>query len=122
MLAAAVVVICVAVVVTVGNAELGSATNALQAGNWQKAEAKARSASNWMPWSSAPWRTIGEAQLARQRFADARRSLGKAIAKDPNDWHLWLDLASASTGKPRTQALDRTRRLNPLGPDLATLG
>ena len=122
LLAAAVGVICVAVVVTVGNAELGSATNALQVGNWQRAEAKARTASHWMPWASAPWRTIGEAQLARQRFAAARRSLGKAIAKDPNDWHLWLDLASASTGKSRTLAFDRARRLNPLSPDLASLG
>ena len=121
-LAVAVVVICTAVVVTVGNAELSSATNALQAGNWLKAESKARAASHWMPWSSEPWRAIGESQLARQQFANARRSLDKAIAKDPNNWHLWLDLASASKGKPRAHALDRARRLNPLSPDVASLG
>jgi hypothetical protein len=75
-----------------------------------------------MPWSSAPWRTISArpSQLARQRFADARASLGKAIAKDPTDWHLWLDLAPASTGRPRIRALDRARLLNPLSPDLAS--
>jgi hypothetical protein len=121
-LAAAVAVICLAVVVTVGNSELGSATNALQDGNWQTAGAKARTASHWMPWSSAPWRTLGEAQLAQQQFSAARTSLGKAIAKDPNDWHLWLDLASASTGKRKALALARARRLNPLSPDLASIG
>jgi O-antigen ligase/polysaccharide polymerase Wzy-like membrane protein/tetratricopeptide repeat protein len=122
LLAAAVAVICLAVVVTVGNAELGSATNALQVGNWQRAEAKAKTASHWMPWASAPWRTIGEAQLALQHFPEARESLGRAIAKDPNDWHLWLDLASASTGKPKKLAIAQAHRLNPLSPDIASIG
>jgi tetratricopeptide (TPR) repeat protein len=121
-LAATVAVVCAAVVVTVGNAELGSATNALQVGNWQRDEAKARTASHWMPWAALPWRTMGEAELARQQFAEARRSLGKAITRDPHDWHLWLDLASASTGKSRSLALKQARQLNPLSPDLASIG
>jgi len=121
-LATLVAMLGVAVVVTVGNAELGSASNALRSGNWARAESKARAAKTWMPWASAPWRTIGESQLARRQFADARASLGKAIAKDPQDWHLWLDLAAASKGNASARALARARTLNPRSLDIASLG
>jgi len=121
-LAALVAMLGAAVVVTVGNAELGSASNALRSGNWARAESKARAAKTWMPWASAPWRTIGESQLARRQFADARASLGKAIAKDPQDWHLWLDLAAASKGNASSRALARARTLNPRSLDIASLG
>jgi hypothetical protein len=44
----------------------------------------------------------------------ARRSFRTAIAKDPNDYDLWLSLAVASRGRERGRALAQVRRLNPL--------
>ncbi len=55
-----------------------------------------------------------DAALADGPFADARRLYRQAIAKDGEDWELWLDLALASKGDARRRALDRAAALNPL--------
>jgi len=102
-----------------GNTALESSQAATSAGRWQSAERHAHSAIRWMPWSAAGWQALGEAQLGLHDRAAANVSLHKAIAKDPNDWVLWLDLIAASRGNEQAAAVEHAVRLDPLDPSLA---
>jgi Flp pilus assembly protein TadD len=62
--------------------------------------------------------TLGEADLNAGRLPQARSALRKAIANNPRNWATWLDLARASTGAERANALAHSRALNPLGSGL----
>jgi hypothetical protein len=76
--------------------------------------AAARRAHRWAPWSSEPYRLLGEAQLADGQLPAARSSFRAALAKDRHDWRLWLDLALAdSTPKPKLADARRALVLNP---------
>ena len=101
-----------------GNTALESSQAAASSGQWQSAERHARSAIRWLPWSAAGWQSLAEAQLALHDRAGALLSLHRAIAKDPNDWVLWLDLVGASRGKQQVAAAEHAYRLNPLDPSL----
>jgi hypothetical protein len=101
-----------------GNTALESSHAAAANGHWQSAERHAHSAIRWLPWSAAGWQALAEAQLALHDRSGARRSLERAIAKDPSDWVLWLDLVGASRGKAQIAAVNHAYRLNPLDPTL----
>ena len=118
LLAGAVVVGAAGFVFLAGQMQLSRASAAASAGHWTQAERDARSASRWLPWSTDPWRRLGEAQLAQGRPAAARRSFRKAVSKDRGEWNLWFDLARASTGRTQAVALARAARLDPLGPEI----
>ena len=62
---------------------------------------------------------VAEGQYAQGDLAGARASLRRALDKDPDDWQLWFNLAAASRGRKRVEAIDRARRLNPLSPEIA---
>jgi len=96
-----------------GNTALESSQAAGSKHNWQSAERHARTAIRWMPWSALGWQALGEAELGLHDSAGARRSLDRAVAKDPNDWVTWLDLIGATSGKARVRAVDHAYRLNP---------
>jgi hypothetical protein len=101
------------VVGLLGNTALESSQADGSTHNWQSAERHANSAIRWMPWSAAGWQLLGEAQLGLHDQAGARRSLDRALAKDPNDWVTWLDLIQATRGKAQVAAIDHVYRLNP---------
>jgi O-Antigen ligase/Tetratricopeptide repeat len=101
-----------------GNTALESSQAAASNGHWQAAERHAHSAIRWLPWSPAGWQALAEAQIALHDRAGARRSLHKALAKDPNDWVLWLDLIGATGGKEQVAAVNHAYRLDPLDPSL----
>jgi hypothetical protein len=101
-----------------GNTALESSQASSAKGHWQAAERHAHSAIRWMPWSAAGWQALGEAQLGLHDRTGARRSLHRALAKDPNNWVLWLDLIGASRGREQVAAVNRAYRLNPLDPSL----
>jgi hypothetical protein len=121
LLAGAAVVGTSAFVFLVGQMQLSRAAAAADSARWTQAEAAARSASHWLPWSTEPERRLGEAQLAQGQRTAARVSFGKALSKDDGDWSLWLDLARASTGKVQAVALAHASRLNPRSPEIAEL-
>jgi Flp pilus assembly protein TadD len=73
-----------------------------------------------MPWAVQPLQLAGEAELAGHRDAAARADLRRALARDPEDWSIWYDLASVTTGSAHRQALRRARALDPLEPELAS--
>ena len=64
---------------------------------------------------------LGDVQLARGDLRTARQSFRTAIAKDHANWTLWLDLAKASKGRARRQALSRAAALAPRSPEIAEL-
>ena len=109
----------VAFVGALGNAAAAKSESAIRSGDFRAAASSAHHAIRWTPWSSVGWKDLGEAQLALRQFGPARRSLRKAIAKDPRNWVLWLDLSAASRGQAKRAALSQALKLNPLSPDLA---
>jgi O-Antigen ligase len=117
-IALAIALSAVAFVALVGNTALEAGNAAATAGHWGSAERHARTAVRWMPWSSAGWETLGEAQLAQHRHAAGLRSLHRALAKDPGNWVLWLDLVGATRGAEQVAALAQAFRLNPRSPEL----
>jgi O-antigen ligase len=115
------IVSAVALVGLLGNAAAGMADRAARNDDWSSSKRHARQAIRWAPWSSAGWRQLGEAQLVLGELPAARRSLRRAITRDPRNWVLWLDLASAEQGAARRVALRTAQRLNPLEPALHQL-
>jgi O-Antigen ligase len=121
VLAATVVGGLAAFVVLRGSLALGDATDAAAAGDWAASARSARTARRWMPWSALPWQVLGEAQLGLAERRVAVASFRHGLAKSPDDWSLWFDLARTETGRARTQALRRATRLNPRSPEIAEL-
>ena len=97
-----------------GNRAVSASSQSTQAGRYARAESQARDAIDLAPWSSEPWRKLGEAQSLSGNLAGARTSFHKAIAKDPRDWTLWYELALASRGAEQRQAYAQASRLNPI--------
>jgi hypothetical protein len=109
----------VAVVTLAGNTASSAADNAIARSDWSAAARHARSATRWAPWSSRGWQQLGEAELGLHQAARARADLHTALDKDPDNWAIWFDLALASRGAARRDALQEARRLNPLSPEIA---
>jgi O-antigen ligase len=114
-------VMIVAFVGLVGNMSLAQASTAAGKGDWAASAKDARRAHTWAPWSSEPYRLLGEAQLGAGDTRAAVASFDEAIAKSPDDWNLWFDLARATTGTPQRKALAHAAALNPLSPEIAEL-
>jgi O-Antigen ligase len=110
-----------AFVAMTGNRALGQAERASDRADPVTVTRHAHTAASWTPWSSEPLRLEADAALEQGLFARARRLYAKAIAKDPKNWELWLNLALASNGAGRTHALARATKLNPLDPQLQQL-
>jgi Flp pilus assembly protein TadD len=111
--AAAVVLAVLAVAAYGGNRELALGE--------QGSEEAARRAARLQPWSGEPWRLLGESQLARGEVAAARKSFREGLERDADEWELWLDLALATSGRERGDALDRAAELDPLATQIAEL-
>ena len=123
-IAAAVVVLGLAAfafVSVMSNVPLSSAQDAATRADWSSSVSNASKATRWAPWSSQPWRLLGEAQLGEAKIAAARRSFRTAVAKDPRDWELWIDLAISSTGAEQRRALATAVALNPRDPGIRAL-
>ncbi len=111
----------VAVVGFVGNHFIERATDALDRAKPSEAAHAARMARTWAPWSSDPWRLLGEAQLEQGKVGPARASFLHGLARNDQDWELWLDLALVSDGPARRAALARAAALNPLDSEVRRL-
>jgi hypothetical protein len=121
LIAVTVGIVSVAVVGLVSNIALSESAKATVTGNWSRAEAQARKATSWAPWSSQGWEALGQAQLEQGMLVKAQQSFRKGIAKDPHNWNLWLDLAFASTGKEKHAAALVASRLDPLSPEIGAV-
>jgi hypothetical protein len=113
------VVAAFAFVGLMGNIAVAASNNAATVANWRDSARHAGDAKRWMPWSSDPWRLQGEAQYVLGDFDAARLNFRRAIAKDPNNWLLWADLATVGTHGTWRAPARRALQLNPLAPELA---
>jgi O-antigen ligase len=102
-----------------GNAYLAAGQAAYERSDFELAAAKARTAHRLAPWSSEPWNRLGEAQLGIGDTAAADASFSRALANDSENWDIWFNLAIATEGAEREQALAEATRLNPRSPQLA---
>lgn len=115
------VLLPLAVLTALGGSSLEESQRAARAGERTRAADEARTAGSFWPWSALPLQAEGEAQLAAGDVTGARAAFERAVAKDPGNWELWLDLARATDGLARATALAEAARLNPLSPELALL-
>jgi hypothetical protein len=113
-----VTLVAFALVGLLGNEAISASSKSTLSGHLVQAESQARRATDFAPWSAGPWRRLGEAQVKANQLASAQASFRKAISKDPLDWTLWFELASASRGAAREHALARASQLNPLSPEI----
>jgi cytochrome c-type biogenesis protein CcmH/NrfG len=104
-----------------GNVPLTHAWSAAVAGDWRRSAREARTSIRWIPWSSEPWRLLGEADLAQRRRGAAAVALRHGIAEDSRNWQLWFDLAAATTGAESRLALRRASELDPRSPEIAQI-
>lgn len=102
-----------------GNLPLGRSHDDTAAGRYAHALTEAVKAERWMPWSPAPWIAAGEAEIALGDRAAALVSLRRAAAKDDREWRIWLDIALASRGQARAQALAKATSLYPQSAEIA---
>jgi hypothetical protein len=102
----------------VGNLQLDRSSAALTEGRPAAATAIARSASSWTPWSYQAPLELGQAQLASGQRAHAASAFRRAIDRQSRNWFVWFELARATSGDARRQALSRARALNPLSPEI----
>jgi O-antigen ligase len=87
----------------------------LRSARWASAAHAARRAHRVEPWSSEPWRLLGEAQRAEGRVDEARVSFRRGLELDRTDVELWLALASVATGAELRLARARAAQLDPRG-------
>jgi len=120
-LALIVPLVAFAFVLQVGNAAIAKGARAADRGDSAHAVTQARRAKAWNPWSYQPWQLLGDVQLARGDLQAARQSFRTAITKDTANWNLWLELAQASKGYARRQALARAAELAPRSTEVAQL-
>jgi hypothetical protein len=92
-----------------GNRAIARAAEALRANDAPRAQAEARSARRWAPWSAEPYRIESQARGGDEVLLRA------AIRRDPHDWSLWAALADAASGPEKRRAAAMAARLNPLG-------
>jgi hypothetical protein len=110
-----------ALVGLLGNLALAASAAAARRGDVAKSASDARRAHWFAPWSAVAWERLGVAQFGAGDLANARRSFRSAIAEDPGDSTLWVDLAKASAGRERVAALEQARRLDPRDTSLADI-
>ncbi len=106
---AAVALAVFALVGLAGNRAVERAADALRANDPARAQAEARSARRFAPWSAEPYRIESQARGGDPGLLRA------AIERDPRDWSLWAALADTATGVEKRRAAAMAARLNPLG-------
>jgi hypothetical protein len=104
-----------------GNTALRESQQALEQGNYARAEQRARAAERWAPWSSDARLDLAAAESARGDVSDAVKALQAAVRRDPRDWQTWYQLAVATRGPTSERALVRAARLNPRTPEVPAL-
>lgn len=120
MAAFAVVAAVALLVPLLAERELERSRDAVVAGDTSAATEHAKRAGELEPWSPDPALQLALVQEEAGALGAARKSLGKALERDPSDWRLWLidarlrtKLADAAGAR---RSLSRARELNPRSP------
>lgn len=115
--AAAVAAIVVALAPLLAQIEIESSRAAARRGDTASAISHARTARKIEPWAASPYLQLALANEQAGSYRTARQWLQRAIARDPEDWRLWVVSARIETlagriAEART-SLARARELNP---------
>jgi cytochrome c-type biogenesis protein CcmH/NrfG len=121
LLAATLVLSAAAFAGLAGSHAIEASEDAERNGELVRAEADARTAIRWAPWSSAGWDRLAQVHFARDDLGGAREALLEAVEKSPGDWGLWFDLGAASEGAEQLGAYREAARLNPRSANVAAL-
>lgn len=89
----------------------------VRAGNWSLAAARTRRAAALVPWSSEPWKRLGDDAVGIDNQV-ARDAYLQALSRSPVQWKLWFGLAQSTKGAMHQLALVRARALDPLEPEI----
>jgi tetratricopeptide (TPR) repeat protein len=103
-----------AVIAALGNRAEAAAAAAFDARDFERSATEAKRAERLAPWSVEPLVLLGRAQAAGGDFAAARATFERVLAREPDHWRAWLELAAVSSGANREAALRSARALNPL--------
>ncbi len=114
LLTAALGLVPVVVVTTLGNRAQAASVEAFDEREFDRAADEARTAERLAPWSVEPLVLLGRAQAGAGNREAARATFRRATERAPEYWRTWLELAAASDGDARAAALRRARALNPL--------
>ena len=114
LLAAVVLLVPVAGVAALGSRAEAGAAAAFDARDFERSAREAKRAERLAPWSVEPLVLLGRAQAAGGDRASARKTFERVLAREPDHWRAWLELAAVSRGASREKALRRARALNPL--------
>jgi len=101
-----------------GNVAAAGSQREASTHHWAAAEADARTAVAWAPWSADARIALGLALRGEGREAAARDAFTAAVARDSTSWQAWLDLARTSSGRERAHAIAMARRLDPREPQV----
>jgi O-antigen ligase len=106
-----------ALLVLLGNAEVGRSQADAAAGRYGSAHSAAVAATRLEPWAATPYLQLALVEESRGEFTAARRAIDKAVSRDDRDWQLWLVKARIDDdlGRYASGALSRARSkaLNP---------
>jgi hypothetical protein len=115
----AVIAIVPQVVVLASGVHMNDSRAAAAAGDTTRAEAEALAAKAVEPWAASPYTQLGQLAQSAGQNAEARRWLGLAIARSPQDWAVWYIACGIDKDRGRIRAaareFDRARALNPRG-------
>ena len=126
ILAAAWLAICAAGLPLLTRLEIGSSQAAARAGRTGPALQAARSAIRLQPWAAQPYLQLALVSEQAGRLNTAGAAIHRAIARSPDDWHLWLVATRIETKQGRIGAARRSlrqaRALNPRSPLFSGFG
>jgi O-antigen ligase/polysaccharide polymerase Wzy-like membrane protein len=115
--AVALAVIAVEAVLLLAQLEVERSRAAVRRGDTSGALARALDAQHIAPWASSPYLQLALVNEQRGDLASARSWIRHALARDSEDWRLWLVSARIETEAGRIPAarrsLQRARELNP---------
>jgi tetratricopeptide (TPR) repeat protein len=119
--AAAAAIAIFGLITAIGNGAIASGSDALESQNYAQAEAQAKRAAHWAPWSADPWIVQGQIAALNRDPQAARADFRKAIAKDPRNYLAWYGLAGVTSGAAHAEAVSRVVELNPLSDEAKEL-
>jgi hypothetical protein len=119
-------VICAQAIPWLASIKLADSQAAVRRGEGDAAFVAAADARRIQPWAASPYLQLALVDEASGRLAHARRWIEKAIARDDDNWRLWLVAARLATKagdiEAAARSLQRAAALNPRSPLFSDLG
>ena len=118
-------VICAQAIPFLADLKISASQAAVRRGDLSNAFGEAVGARQLQPWAASPYLQIAQVQEAAGNYPAAREAIDSAIARDPDNWRLWLAKARIETlagaiAEAR-RSLSHAKELNPRSPLFANV-